>query len=128
MKLSTMVFSSTVLMQVANAFQCRSSRESILALGPASNRLLVGAVVAELGALAVFVYSPLMRTVLGHHPLGLRLWLLVLVAPVALTVSEEARKALLRSRESRRRRPIDRADRRRSSFRSGTSARRRKSS
>jgi magnesium-transporting ATPase (P-type) len=45
--LSTMVFAAIVLAQMANAFECRSSRLSLRTLGPASNRLLVGAVAVE---------------------------------------------------------------------------------
>ena len=42
--LSTMVFSAIVLMQMANAFECRSNPASLFSIGPLSNRLLVGAV------------------------------------------------------------------------------------
>ena len=45
--LSTMVFAAIVLAQMANAFECRSARMSLRALGPATNRLLVGAVAVE---------------------------------------------------------------------------------
>lgn len=44
---STMVFAAIVLAQMANAFECRSTVASLCALGPATNRLLVGAVAAE---------------------------------------------------------------------------------
>ena len=45
--LSTMVFAAIVLGQMGNAFECRSTRLSLRALRPASNRLLVGAVAIE---------------------------------------------------------------------------------
>jgi hypothetical protein len=40
--LSTMVFAAIVLGQMGNAFECPSTRLSLRALRPASNRLLVG--------------------------------------------------------------------------------------
>jgi calcium-translocating P-type ATPase len=49
-------FSAVVIGQMANAFACRSSTRSPAAMGWTSNRLLVGAVVVELMALAGFLY------------------------------------------------------------------------
>jgi magnesium-transporting ATPase (P-type) len=94
--LSTMVFAAIVLAQMANAFECRSSRMSLRTLGPATNRLLVGAVAVEGLALGGFVYLGPMRALLGHQPLTLAQWLPVLAAPVLLLAAEEARKAVIR--------------------------------
>jgi magnesium-transporting ATPase (P-type) len=94
--LSTMVFAAIVLAQMANAFECRSSRMSLRTLGPATNRLLVGAVVVEGLALLGFVYLGPIAALLGHQPLTLAQWLPVLAAPVVLFAAEEARKAVVR--------------------------------
>jgi hypothetical protein len=91
-----MVFAAIVLAQMANAFECRSSRMSLRTLGPATNRLLVGAVAVEGLALLGFVYLGPVRALLGHQPLTPAQWLPVLVAPVLLFAAEEARKALVR--------------------------------
>jgi magnesium-transporting ATPase (P-type) len=96
--LSSMVFAAIVLMQMANAFECRSTPISLFSIGPLSNRLLVGAVVVEAFALAAFVYVPPIRNALGQHPLSPAQWLLVLVTPWILLGAEEARKALVRRR------------------------------
>jgi magnesium-transporting ATPase (P-type) len=56
--LSTMVFAAIVLMQMANAFECRSTPASLFSIGPLSNRLLVAAVAVEALTLLAFVYVP----------------------------------------------------------------------
>jgi magnesium-transporting ATPase (P-type) len=96
--LSTMVFAAIVLAQMANAFECRSTLASLCALGPATNRLLVGAVAVELLTLLGLVYLGPMQALLGHQPLTLAQWLPVLAAPVLLFAAEEARKAVVRRR------------------------------
>jgi magnesium-transporting ATPase (P-type) len=96
--LSTMVFAAIVLMQMANAFACRSTPASLFEIGPLSNRLLVLAVLAELGMLLAFVYVPPVAALLGMQPLDLEQWWPVLVTPVVLLAAEEGRKALVRSR------------------------------
>jgi potassium/sodium efflux P-type ATPase len=94
--LSTMVFAAIVSMQMANAFECRSTPASLFSIGPLSNRLLVGAVAVEAVALAAFVYLPVIQGALGHQPLDRPQWLLVLITPLLFIVAEEARKAVAR--------------------------------
>ncbi len=101
--LSTMVFAAIVLMQMANAFACRSTRRSLLATPLAGNPLVLLAVGVELALLLAFVYVPGLDDVLGQRPLGAVAWLPVLVTPVVLTLAEEVRKAVVRRRAARRR-------------------------
>jgi len=96
--LSAMVFASIVLMQMANALECRSTTASILTIGPFTNRLLNGAIAIEAAALAAFIYLPVIADALGGHPLTAMQWLPVLVTPWLLLAAEEARKARLRRR------------------------------
>jgi magnesium-transporting ATPase (P-type) len=96
--LSTMVFAAIVLMQMVNALECRSNPASLLAIGPLSNRLLVGAIGVEALVLFAFVYLPPVQRVLGHHSLDLSQWLPVLITPLVLLVAEEIRKAVVRGR------------------------------
>ncbi|HEX9122329.1 MAG TPA: cation-transporting P-type ATPase [Actinomycetota bacterium] len=96
--LSTMVFAAIVAMQMANAFECRSNPASLFAIGPFSNRLLVGAVAIEAVALAAFVYVSPLAHVLGQRALGALQWLPILTAPWLLIAAEEARKAVVRGR------------------------------
>jgi magnesium-transporting ATPase (P-type) len=100
--LSTMVFAAIVVMQMANAFECRSDPASLFAIGPWSNRLLVGAVLIEAVALLGFVYVPAIAAALGQIPLGAPQWALVLCTPWVLLVAEEGRKAIARARLVRR--------------------------
>jgi magnesium-transporting ATPase (P-type) len=96
--LSAMVFSAIVMMQMANAFACRSDPASLLSIGPFSNRLLLGAVGVELATLLAFIYVPFLYDLLGGRPLSPVEWLPVIVTPFLLLGAEEARKAWVRQR------------------------------
>ena len=96
--LSTMVFAAIVCMQMANAFECRSTPASLFSIGPLRNRLLVWAVITEALALLAFVYVPPIADALGQQPLEPAQWLPVLVTPFVLLAAEEARKAVVRRR------------------------------
>jgi magnesium-transporting ATPase (P-type) len=93
-----MVFASIVVMQMANAFECRSSHSSLLSIRRFSNRLLTGAVAIESLMLGAFVYLPPLRRALGQHALSWREWIPVLVTPWLFLAAEETRKAIARSR------------------------------
>jgi magnesium-transporting ATPase (P-type) len=99
--LSAMVFAAIVVMQMANAFECRSTTVSILSIGLLSNRLIIAAVCTEAVALLAFVYVRQVAQVLGQHSMSALQWLPVLVTPLLLVAAEEGRKFLVR----RRRRP-----------------------
>ena len=94
--LSTMVFASIVAMQMANAFECRSNPASLFAIGPLSNRLLLGAVAIEAFTLLAFVYVPPIRDLLGQQPLSALAWIPILLAPCVFMAAEETRKAIVR--------------------------------
>ena len=61
-------FTTVVLAQLANAFACRSASAPPWRLGWFSNRLLLWAVLAELGLLAVFLFIGPAAALLGHAP------------------------------------------------------------
>jgi magnesium-transporting ATPase (P-type) len=96
--LSTMVFAAIVVMQMANALECRSDPASLRSVGPLSNRLLVVAIAVEALALAAFVYVAPVAGLLEQQPLSVTQWLPVLVTPVVFLAAEEARKAVSRRR------------------------------
>jgi Ca2+-transporting ATPase len=102
MTLSAMVFAAIVLMQMANAFACRSDPASLRRIGPFTNRLLVGAVGVEAVTLLAFIYVPGLRHALGGAPLTWQQWLPVLVTPWVLLALEETRKAIVRARHRAR--------------------------
>jgi magnesium-transporting ATPase (P-type) len=68
MAASGAAFTTVVLAQLANAFACRSASAPPWRLGWFSNRLLLWAVLAELGLLAVFLFIGPVATLLGHAP------------------------------------------------------------
>jgi len=68
MAASGAAFTTVVLAQLANAFACRSASVPPWQLGWFSNRLLVWAVLAEMGLLAVFLFLGPLATLLGHAP------------------------------------------------------------
>ena len=61
-------FTAVVLGQVANAFACRSTARPAWKVGWTTNRLLLGAIVAELAMLAGFLYIPPIADLLGQAP------------------------------------------------------------
>jgi magnesium-transporting ATPase (P-type) len=98
--LSTMVFASIAVMQMAVALQCRGTPASLRSIGPFSNRLLDGALLVELLALIAFVYAPPVYHVLGQHPLTPAQWIPILVSPWLLALAEELRKLIVRRHAS----------------------------
>ena len=96
--LSTFVFASVVLMQIANAFECRSTSASVFSRRGSSNHLLLGAVLTELCVLLAFVYESQLQRLLHHHPLAASHWALIAAAPCLLLAAEELRKLIVRRR------------------------------
>lgn len=68
MAASGAAFTTVVLGQLANAFACRSATSPPWRLGWFTNRLLLWAVLAELGLLAVFLFVGPIASLLGHAP------------------------------------------------------------
>jgi magnesium-transporting ATPase (P-type) len=68
MAASGAAFTTVVLAQLANAFACRSATVPPWRLGWFTNRLLLWAVLAELGLLCVFLFLVPLATLLGQAP------------------------------------------------------------
>jgi magnesium-transporting ATPase (P-type) len=96
--LSSAVFSAIVVMQMANALECRSDPASLFTIGPFTNRLLLGAIGAETLLLLAFVQIPALADLLGGAPMTAEAWIPVLVTPFAFLALEELRKAVVRWR------------------------------
>jgi magnesium-transporting ATPase (P-type) len=95
--LSAMVFAAIVVMQMANAFECRSDPGSLSSIGPLSNRLLVVAIGFEAVVLIGFLYLRPLAEALGNGRLGLSAWLPILITPLLFLGTEEGRKAWVRA-------------------------------
>jgi len=93
---TTMTLAGIVACQVGNAFACRSDTESIWHLGFTTNRMLIGAIAAEVSLLLILIYVLPLRNMFGLAPLAPEHWLLLLTFGPLLLLFEEGRKALRR--------------------------------
>lgn len=97
----TMAVTVVTLMQVFYLLNCRSLRDSILAIGVFSNRLVFLGIGMLLVLQAAFVHLPVMNRLFQSAPLSLESWLKsILVAALVLPVIS-AEKALRRWRRQR---------------------------
>jgi hypothetical protein len=86
-------FTAVVLGQVANAFACRSTAVPAWRVGWATNRLLLGAVVAELAMLAGFLYLTPVADLLDQAPPPLAGFGVALLAIPAVLAADTLHKA-----------------------------------
>jgi magnesium-transporting ATPase (P-type) len=93
---TTMTLAGIVACQVGNAFACRSDTESIRHLGFTTNRMLIGAIAAEVSLLLILIHVLPLRNMVGLAPLAPVHWLLLLTFGPLLLLFEECRKALRR--------------------------------
>jgi calcium-translocating P-type ATPase len=91
-------FAAIALGQMANAFACRSETQPVWRQRLGTNRLLIGAVTAELVLLGAFLgFPPLARLLGGSWPSTLGWALAFCAAPIVIIV-DASYKALRRSR------------------------------
>ncbi|RJQ16262.1 MAG: cation-transporting P-type ATPase [Nitrospiraceae bacterium] len=93
---TTATFLGIVIMQIANVFACRSSRESVFRLGFFSNKLILLGIVSEIILTAFIVYHPWGNKVFDTAPVGLNVWLALVPFCLMLLFAEELRKWVLR--------------------------------
>ncbi|MBI2912748.1 MAG: cation-transporting P-type ATPase [Chloroflexi bacterium] len=100
---TTMTLAGIVACQVANAFACRSERQSLLRVGFLGNRALLWAVAAEVALLAAVIGLPPLRNVFDLEPIEPQYWPLLAAFPPLFLAAEEGRKLIARrlSRQSR---------------------------
>jgi magnesium-transporting ATPase (P-type) len=94
-------FTAVVFGQVANAFACRSTARPAWKVGWTTNRLLLGAIVAELAMLAGFLFIPPIADLLDQAPPPWAGFACALLAIPAVLIADTVQKATVR----RRRRP-----------------------
>ena len=93
MAASGAAFTTVVLGQLANAFACRSATAPPWRLGWLTNRLVLWAVLAELGLLAVFLFLGPLAALLGHAPPTLGGLAVALAAIPAVLLADSLYKA-----------------------------------
>jgi calcium-translocating P-type ATPase len=90
-------FTAVVLGQVANAFACRSTVRPAWRVPWSTNRLLLGAIVAELAVLAAFLYVPPIADLLDHAgPAWAGVAVAVAAIPAVLAVDAAHKRTLRR--------------------------------
>ena len=74
----TMIFTTVVIFELFNAFNCRSERHSLLKIGPFSNRWLMIAVAISLLMQLAVLYTPAFDVLLDTVPLSVTDWFVIL--------------------------------------------------
>jgi calcium-translocating P-type ATPase len=95
-------FTAVVLGQVANAFACRSTTRPAWKVGWLTNRLLLGAIAAELAMLAGFLYILPIADLLDQAPPSLAGFTVALAAIPAVLAVDTAQKSAVRRRRHAR--------------------------
>jgi hypothetical protein len=86
-------FAAIVLAQLANAYACRSETRPVWRVAARTNKLLPGALAAELGLLVTFVTVPAVARPLGGGSPGLLGWTLAACAIPIVLVADTIDKA-----------------------------------
>jgi Ca2+-transporting ATPase len=92
----TMVFVTLVLLEMVNAFNCRSDHLSLFSLGVLANRFLVASVILSISFLVAVVQWPPLGRLFHTIPLSLADWLLAIFLSLALLPVGEGTKWWLR--------------------------------
>lgn len=100
---TTACLAAIVVIEIANVFNCRSPKLSVMALGPFSTRLILTAILAEVAIILLIVYTFIGNALFGTAPLPAELWLLPVPFAIGMLAMEEGRKWLVRQMTARRR-------------------------
>ncbi|MDZ7611337.1 MAG: HAD-IC family P-type ATPase [Candidatus Moranbacteria bacterium] len=90
----TVSFTSLVVFQWFNAWNCRSATKSFFTSNPFSNKYLVAATGLVIVLQLLVIYNPLLQSIFHTVPLTLPEWLIIIAAASSVMIIEEARKAL----------------------------------
>jgi calcium-translocating P-type ATPase len=93
---TTATLSAIIVMQVANVFICRDSRESVFSQRFFRNRMLWAGVAAEIILILAIDYTPWGNLAFGTAPIGLNVWLFVIPFAFAMLALDEVRKWVVR--------------------------------
>ncbi len=93
-------FTAVVLGQMTNAFACRSTVRPMWTMGWTSNHLLIGALVAEVAMLAMFLYLPPIADALGQAGPSWAGFGVALLAVPAVVLADTLQKRAIRRRRA----------------------------
>jgi len=93
---TTACLTAIIAMQVVNVFLCRHPFRSVFSRGHGSNRLIWYGIIFELALLLLIAYTPWGNALFGTAPIGIEVWLFVLLFAPGMLLLEELRKAVVR--------------------------------
>jgi len=100
---TAMALSAVVATQIGNLFTQRTEQTSIVHIPLFNNRLVWLGITTELVLIALIVYMPALRSIIGTAAFPMSYWLFLFAWTPALLIVDELRKALRRRRERRAR-------------------------
>ncbi|MEU9821205.1 cation-transporting P-type ATPase [Pseudonocardia alni] len=102
---TTATFAAIVACQVGTAFAARTRRVSLRSVGITTNRLLLGALAAELVFAAAAIFLPVANSLLGTTPPPAWVFACLLPMPLLVWGTDEAYRGVRRAREPARLHP-----------------------
>jgi potassium/sodium efflux P-type ATPase len=99
---TAMALAAVVTTQIGNLFAQRTERTSFFRTPLFSNRLIWVGIATELLLIALITYVPFFQSLIGTNSFPLRNWLFLFAWTPSLLLADEARKAILRWRERKR--------------------------
>ncbi len=89
---TTACLSAIIVMQIANAYLCRSATRSAFSTGFSGNPLIAWGVVLEIALMLLIDYTPWGNAILGTLPPAREVWLIVIPLAAGMVLLEESRK------------------------------------
>jgi len=96
MQATTACLTAIIIMQIANVFACRSSRESVFGIGFFSNKLVFIGIAFEIIIQFFIVYHPWGNKLFATSPIAAGVWLALIPFALILFFAEETRKFFVR--------------------------------
>ncbi|MFW5885229.1 MAG: cation-translocating P-type ATPase [Patescibacteria group bacterium] len=92
----TVSFTSLVVFQWFNAWNCRSATKSFFTSNLLSNKYLIAATGLVIALQLLVIYNPLLQSIFHTVPLNLTEWLMIIAIASSVMIIEEDRKAIKR--------------------------------
>ncbi|MDD5093837.1 MAG: calcium-transporting P-type ATPase, PMR1-type [Dehalococcoidia bacterium] len=97
----TMFFATLITCRLANAFNCRSATESLLRIGPFTNKWVTLACGASFLMMLAAIYMPGLNTAMETVPLAIGDWVVIAGTASTVLIIVEAQKFMIRRRSRR---------------------------
>ncbi len=97
----TVSLTTLAVFQWCNAWNCRSTSQSVFRGGLFTNKYLLGATAIVVALQLLAIYTPFLQHILHTAPLGVREWLLMVPTACSVIMVEEVRKLFARRRARR---------------------------